>query len=282
SKKTYLEILHRDVNKGSALLKILETFNIPKENVAAFGDELNDKEMLFAVKYGVVMENGNPKLKEIVAHKTHSNNENGIVKFVSDIMPKLKEGTILSKLYKNRTHRTFYKSKISEEELRYMIRGGRVASSSRNSQDTRYFFVNSDEKVKEVFANTKWAGALPDWNPIFEESPSAYIVLCSKKELEVSESEFYFNMGYASSNIRLIANELGYGSCVLAAFEKEKVEKIIGLSPEYKSHLLIGFGKPKDNVKIVPGKIGELKYYRIDENNYVPKLLLEDLILGII
>ncbi|MGL4392465.1 MAG: Cof-type HAD-IIB family hydrolase, partial [Fusobacteriaceae bacterium] len=46
SKKTYLEILHRDVNKGSALLKILETFNIPKENVAAFGDELNDKEML--------------------------------------------------------------------------------------------------------------------------------------------------------------------------------------------------------------------------------------------
>ncbi|MGL4534574.1 MAG: Cof-type HAD-IIB family hydrolase [Fusobacteriaceae bacterium] len=85
SKKTFLEVLDKKVNKGDALKLVLDSYSILPEECAAFGDELNDKEMLKLVKYGVAMENSNPELKEQVQFITLKNDEDGIIEFLKNL-----------------------------------------------------------------------------------------------------------------------------------------------------------------------------------------------------
>lgn len=187
---------------------------------------------------------------------------------------------ILKALENVRSHRSFTEKSISKEELYKMIEGARIGASARNAQAVRYFCVTDKKICDEIFAQTKWAGAI-SWNPSIEESPRAYIVLCAEVPCVLSEPLLHFDMGIASQNILLIASEMGYGGCILGAYNKKEVEKIIGLSEKYKSYFLIALGEAKDTVKIEDAKNGDTKYHRDDNNNhFVPKLSLEELIIG--
>ncbi|MGJ9457711.1 HAD family hydrolase [Oceanobacillus sp. CF4.6] len=72
------DIIRKNVNKGEAITKILKRLNIPKEQAIAFGDGLNDKEMLQAVGEGFAMENAHPDLFDFAKHITTSVSDSGI------------------------------------------------------------------------------------------------------------------------------------------------------------------------------------------------------------
>ena len=72
------DIIRKNVNKGEAITKILKRLNIPKEQAIAFGDGLNDKEMLQAVGEGFAMENAHQDLFEVAKHRTTSVSDSGI------------------------------------------------------------------------------------------------------------------------------------------------------------------------------------------------------------
>lgn len=72
------DIIRKNVNKGEAVTKILQKLNIPKEQAIAFGDGLNDKEMLQAVGEGFAMDNAHPDLFEVAKHRTTSVSDSGI------------------------------------------------------------------------------------------------------------------------------------------------------------------------------------------------------------
>ena len=58
------EFIIKGTNKGNAVREVAKYYNISIDDTIAFGDSMNDYEMIRAVKYGVVMENGSAKLKE--------------------------------------------------------------------------------------------------------------------------------------------------------------------------------------------------------------------------
>ena len=62
--KHWLEILHKDIDKGSALTSICEFLNIDLKDTVAFGDGENDIPMLETAGYAIVMGNGMDKTKE--------------------------------------------------------------------------------------------------------------------------------------------------------------------------------------------------------------------------
>ncbi|MBP1970742.1 Cof subfamily protein (haloacid dehalogenase superfamily) [Virgibacillus natechei] len=72
------DIIRKNVNKGEAINAILKRLNIPKEQAIAFGDGMNDKEMLQAVGEGFAMENAHPDLFAYAKHTTTSVTESGI------------------------------------------------------------------------------------------------------------------------------------------------------------------------------------------------------------
>lgn len=72
------DVLRTNVNKGEAIKKTLERLNITADETIAFGDGMNDKEMLQFVGEGFAMGNANPNLFQFAKHKTTSVTEDGI------------------------------------------------------------------------------------------------------------------------------------------------------------------------------------------------------------
>ncbi|WP_338448869.1 HAD family hydrolase [Niallia oryzisoli] len=77
SKDAY-DVIRTNVNKGEAVKKLLNHLQIPRAQAIAFGDGMNDKEMLQAVGESFAMENANPDLFQYAKHKTASVTDSGI------------------------------------------------------------------------------------------------------------------------------------------------------------------------------------------------------------
>ncbi|MDK6806828.1 MULTISPECIES: HAD family hydrolase [unclassified Corynebacterium] len=78
SGKVWLDVMARGVEKGTALTKLAELAGIPIAATVAFGDYLNDFEMLRAAGTAVAMENAHPQLKEIADIIAPANTDNGV------------------------------------------------------------------------------------------------------------------------------------------------------------------------------------------------------------
>lgn len=78
SGKVWLDVMARGVDKGAALVKLAELAGVPLTATAAFGDYLNDLEMLRAAGTAVAMENAHPQLKDIADIIAPANTDNGV------------------------------------------------------------------------------------------------------------------------------------------------------------------------------------------------------------
>ncbi|KAG5500463.1 hypothetical protein JKF63_03556 [Porcisia hertigi] len=63
-----LDIVPSDVSKASALQHVLDNLHLTMDDCIAFGDGLNDMELLSSVGKGFIMENANPRLKKQLPH----------------------------------------------------------------------------------------------------------------------------------------------------------------------------------------------------------------------
>lgn len=83
-KGKYVQVMPKEVSKLSAITKILELLNMNLSNLLAFGDDINDFEIILSSKIGVAMDNAVSEIKEIADHVTTSNNENGVGLFIDN------------------------------------------------------------------------------------------------------------------------------------------------------------------------------------------------------
>lgn len=74
----WVDVMSPNISKGEAVKNIQRVMNFKREECAAFGDFLNDYEMLQAVGYGFAMANAHPDLKEIAKFVTASNDDAGV------------------------------------------------------------------------------------------------------------------------------------------------------------------------------------------------------------
>ncbi len=74
----YTELTAQNINKWSAIKYLIHKLNIPKEDVIAIGDNINDKEMMENAGVGIAMENSAPYIKEFANYITLDNNSNGV------------------------------------------------------------------------------------------------------------------------------------------------------------------------------------------------------------
>lgn len=74
----YTEISNKNVNKWTAIEKLIEKLNIKKEEVIAIGDNVNDQEMLKNAGLGIAMGNSSPNVKKTADYVVSNNNESGV------------------------------------------------------------------------------------------------------------------------------------------------------------------------------------------------------------
>ncbi|MBD3948552.1 HAD family phosphatase [Tuanshanicoccus lijuaniae] len=82
SEDYYLEIMQNGDNKAHALSILLDELNITSDEVMAFGNNLNDIDMINFAGVGVAVENAVFELKEVSDYITKSNNEDGVAQFL--------------------------------------------------------------------------------------------------------------------------------------------------------------------------------------------------------
>lgn len=82
SKPYFFDMIHKDVNKGTALKALSEQFNIKANEVMAIGDSINDTEMITFAGLGIAVENAHPSIRKIADYITASNNGDGVAKAI--------------------------------------------------------------------------------------------------------------------------------------------------------------------------------------------------------
>ncbi|SDG67569.1 hypothetical protein SAMN05216584_10939 [Selenomonas sp. WCT3] len=82
----WVDITNLGANKGMAVRKIQERLGLAPEECAAFGDYMNDKEMLESVYYSYAMANAYPAIKDVARFTAKSNAEAGVMVKIQQLL----------------------------------------------------------------------------------------------------------------------------------------------------------------------------------------------------
>lgn len=85
SKDTYIEISPVLSNKATGCSFLMDYLKIPYNKAIAFGDNLNDIEMLKIVGLGIAMHNAPDAVKNHAKHIAPSNTDNGVANTISEL-----------------------------------------------------------------------------------------------------------------------------------------------------------------------------------------------------
>ena len=81
----WVDAMKKDISKGSAIRKIREMYGIKREECAAFGDYMNDYEMMRECGESYAMANAYPGLKKVCKYVCKSNDEHGVTEKIKEI-----------------------------------------------------------------------------------------------------------------------------------------------------------------------------------------------------
>ena len=184
-------------------------------------------------------------------------------------------------IIKERSYRSFdERVKIDRATLVGFVEKARLIHSSVNLQPLKYKICNSDSECALLLSLTKWAALLKDYEiPPKGHAPTAYVVICIDKSVS-DKSIFDKDVGIAAQTIMLSAVEAGFGGCMIGNFDSAKIAQALELPQGVIPSLVLGLGKPDE--EIIIDEIGEKgsNYYRDEAgNHHVPKRSLDEIIL---
>ena len=84
---TALEVTSRNTSKSRALAYVAQRYGIDQAHIIAFGDEMNDLDMLQFAGHGVAMKNARPAILEAADAQTPSDNDHdGMADYLADYL----------------------------------------------------------------------------------------------------------------------------------------------------------------------------------------------------
>lgn len=179
----------------------------------------------------------------------------------------------------NRSYRRFHaKVAIDLQTLRELTELARLTPSAGNRQPLKYVLSCSRASNELIFQHLTWAVYLKSWKgPAEGERPSAYIVILGDRNLALS---FGYDAGIAAQTILLGAVERGFGGCIIAFIDRDKLKNALELPDHLEILLVLALGEPAEEVVIEPmGADGRVEYWRDEKGlHHVPKRALDELI----
>ena len=179
-------------------------------------------------------------------------------------------------LAKNRSTRGYDSSfVVRKDQLRRIVSVNKLAASARNRQVLRFRPVIADEAHKVLPFIRMGAGLKELHLPIQGTEPNAFIIVCSTIE---PRNSTFVDLGISAQSMLLQAVEMGLNGLCIMDFDGDKL--VDSLQLPYKPLLVIAVGKSSEKVQLVDIREGDdHAYYRENGVHYVPKVVVEDLIL---
>ena len=82
----WVDLNHIDAQKGNALQKVMDAYDIQSDEVLVFGDYNNDIEMLKLSEYSFAMANAHPNVKKVARYDTASHNDFGVERILEKLL----------------------------------------------------------------------------------------------------------------------------------------------------------------------------------------------------
>lgn len=183
-------------------------------------------------------------------------------------------------LARNRSYRRFDQSvRIPLAQLREMVELATLTASGRNLQPLKYVIINDEDACSRLFPALAWAGYLTEWpGPAEGERPAAYIVQLLDTEMA---KDILCDDGLQLEAISLGATALGYGGCIIKAFNRQMVVDAIALPAHLEPRYIFALGRPVEKVVIDPIADGDYKYWRdAEEIHHVPKRGINEILVN--
>ena len=79
-----MDIIPKNSSKGTSIKKIQKMLNITDKETMAFGDQMNDFDMLNSAYYSYAMDNAIDEVKQICRFSAPSNNDYGVVQVLKE------------------------------------------------------------------------------------------------------------------------------------------------------------------------------------------------------
>lgn len=183
---------------------------------------------------------------------------------------------ILDVIKKRASIRAYDKSKkVSKEQIEAILEASRLAPSARNTQPWAFYIAESDE------AKAKVMKAMSEHNAWANEA-SALIVLCAdlRNAYRLEEKKYYIDIGLCLENLLLEAANQGLAACPCAAFDKEKLARLLQL-PEYLEPLIIipvGYeakGRALEEIKEKYGETVERRKHKINDTKSLEEIIVK-------
>lgn len=188
----------------------------------------------------------------------------------------VKKDGLASLLLKNRSTRGYDASyMVRADQLRRIVAVNSKVASARNRQPLRFRLVTSDEACKVLPFVRMGAGLKELRLPLEGTEPNAFIVVCSAIE---PRNSTYVDLGISAQSMLLQAVEIGLNGLCIMDFDAAGL--VDSLRLPYKPLLVIAVGKSGEKVKLVEiNEEDDHAYYRKEGVHYVPKVVVEDLII---
>lgn len=180
-------------------------------------------------------------------------------------------------LLKNRSHRGYdSRFTVRADQLRSMIEVNTRIPSARNQQVLRFRPVLADE-APLVLPHIRLGGALPELHlPLPGSEPRAFILICST----VPEDRYVdIDLGISVQSMLLRGVEMGLNGICIGAFDRARIHEAFDLP--WEPLLILGVGKGAEQIELVEiGAEENRAYYRRNGVHYVPKIRVEELLIG--
>jgi hypothetical protein len=88
----FMDLMRKDVSKGTALIKIQNILGITKKETLAFGDNINDLEMLQQAKYSFAIGNARQEVKDIADYVAQDNRHEGVLRVLEEVWKSIETG----------------------------------------------------------------------------------------------------------------------------------------------------------------------------------------------
>ncbi|MGN0032383.1 MAG: nitroreductase family protein [Candidatus Limimorpha sp.] len=190
---------------------------------------------------------------------------------------RVKHHSFDSLLEKNRSYRGYRKDfEVKKDMLERIVNVNTKIASAKNQQVLRFKLVTKGDDADFILDSIKLGGMLPELNlPYQGTEPEAFIIVCSS----VPETRFVdIDLGISLQSMTLKATDMGLNGIVICAFNKAKITGYFNLP--YEPLAILAIGKGAEEIKIVKtGKDASRAYYREDGVHYVPKVILQDIII---
>lgn len=86
SGQDWVDLMNPGVNKGHAMQQLQQQMGITPDECMAFGDYLNDLELMQSVTHSYAMANAHPDLKAVCHYLAPSNDEDGVVRAIQQAL----------------------------------------------------------------------------------------------------------------------------------------------------------------------------------------------------